>query len=109
MRARLTAAVVIMHAIALGLSIPVLNNVVGSDSTGIPSTYLWVCFGLLILSGGVTRKSWGIYFGSIVEVVALAVSWSFVELLVLNVIFAALWIWAVKIGTKIDKDRNEAN
>ncbi len=105
MRSRLTAAVAIMHAISLGLAIPVLNSVLGAKSDSIPSSYLWTCFVLLILTSGVTRKSWGIYFGSVTELIVLLVTLPFTELLILNVIFAGLWGWAVWIGTKIDRDR----
>jgi hypothetical protein len=105
MRARLTAAVAIMQAISLGLSIPVLNSVLGAKMELFPRSYLWACFAFLILASGVTRKSWGIYFGSAIEIVVLLVSLRFTELLILNVIFAGLWAWAVWIGTKIDRDR----
>ena len=106
MRARLTSAVAVMHAICLGLSIPVWNSVFGDRTDSLPTSFLWAAFVFLFLTSGVTRKSWGIYFGSALEVFVLVLTWRFTELLILNIVFAALWFWAVRIGTKIDSDRN---
>ncbi len=98
-----------MHAICLGLSIPVWNSVFGANRDALPTAMLWAAFVLFFLTSGITRKSWGIYFGTALEVFVLVLTWRFTELLLLNMIFAALWVWAVRIGTKIDSDRNASS
>lgn len=106
MRARLTAAVLIMQAISIGLAIPVWTKVLGAKVDVLPPYLLWGSVLLLVLTSGVTRKSWGVNFGHIVQVFVLISSWQLFELFILNIVFAALWYQAVRIGTKIDKDRN---
>lgn len=109
MRARLTSVVLIMQAISVGLAIPVWLNVLAADKENVSTTGLWISIALLIVASGLTRKSWGIYFGHLVEAFVLFASLQLIELLVLNAIFVGLWIMAVRIGTKIEKAQREFN
>lgn len=106
MRARLTAVVLIMQAISVGLAIPVFLNVLGADKE-ISTTGLWISILLLVVASGLTRKNWGIYFGHAVQAFVLFASLQLIELLVLNAVFVGLWIMAVRIGTKIEKAQSE--
>lgn len=106
MRARLTSVVLIMQAISVGLAIPVFLNVLSSDKD-VSTTGLWISILLLVVASGLTRKSWGIYFGHGVQAFVLFASLQLTELLVLNAVFVGLWIMAVRIGTKIEKAQSE--
>ena len=104
MQRRLCAAILLLEAIAFGLSTPVLVSVAGVDT----ATALWVGLGLTVaclLVSGLLRYPWAYWLGWAVQVAALAVGFVVATMFFLGAVFLALWATAYFLGRKIEVER----
>jgi len=103
MQQRLCAAILLLEAIAFGLSTPVLTSVEGVGTSG-----LWIGLGLTVaclVVAGLLRYPWGLWLGWVVQVAALAVGFVVTAMFFLGAIFLALWATAFFLGRKIEVER----
>ncbi len=107
MRRRLCAAILVLQAITVGLTSPVLITVIGvSVSTG-----LWIGLGLAgacVVVAGLLRANWAYGLGWLLQVVAIALGFLVTAMFVLGAIFLALWATSYFMGGKIDRERAAA-
>ena len=104
MQRRLCAAILLLEAIAFGLSTPVLVSVAGVGT----ATALWVGLGLTVaclLVSGLLRYPWAYWLGWAVQVAALAVGFVVATMFFLGAVFLALWATAYFLGRKIEIER----
>jgi hypothetical protein len=104
MQRRLCAAILLLEAIAFGLSTPVLASLTDVST----ATALWVGLGLTIaclLVAGLLRFAWAYWLGWGVQVAALAVGFVVATMFFLGAIFTALWATAYFLGRKIETER----
>lgn len=98
------AAILVLQAIVLGLTTPVLISVVEVDVT------LAVVVGvglavLCVLTAGMLRKPWAYGVGWAIQVASLALGFLITAMFALGVIFGSLWAGAVVLGNRIAADR----
>lgn len=60
---------------------------------------------LLVLASGALRSEWGYRIGSVLQVVVVATALVLPVMLGIGVLFAGLWVAALVIGTKIERER----
>lgn len=104
MQRRLCMAILLLEAIALGLTTPVLITV-SSVSKG---TSFGIGLGLLVaclVVSGMLRRRWGYWLGWAIQVAAIALGFEITAMLVLGIIFAVLWGTACFLGAKIERER----
>jgi hypothetical protein len=105
MQRRLCASILLLEAIAFGLSAPVLTTVEDVGATG-----LWLGVGLAVaclLVAGLLRFTWAYWLGWAVQVVAVAFGFVVSTMFFLGAIFMALWATAYVLGRKIEVERAE--
>jgi len=103
MQRRLCAAILLLEAIAFGLSAPVLTSVEDVGTTG-----LWIGLGLSVaclLVAGLLRFAWAYWLGWAVQVAAVAVGFVAPTMFFVGAIFLALWATAYVLGRKIEVER----
>lgn len=91
-----------------------LALLVASGTGSIASQWTSVIVGLvlaavLIASIGVLRRPWGAWWGSIMQVVVVAIGFWVPMMFIVGGIFAVLWFFAVKLGTRVDRLRADAS
>ena len=104
MQRRLCAAILLLEAIAFGLSTPVLASVAGVGT----ATALWVGLGLTLaclLVAGLLRFSWAYWLGWALQVAAIAVGFVVATMFFLGAVFLVLWATAYFLGRKIETER----
>ena len=100
------AAMLVLQAVALGLTTPVLISVAGDD---VP-TALWVGLGLTllcILTAGLLRRPWAYLLGWAIQVATIGLGFVIPMMFLLGAIFASLWAGAYFLGAKIDVEKAE--
>lgn len=106
MQRRLCAAILLLEAIAFGLSTPVLISVAGVGTT----TALVIGLGLSVaclLAAGLLRFGWAFWLGWAVQVAAIAVGFRVATMFLLGAVFLALWATAYLLGRRIETDREQ--
>jgi hypothetical protein len=101
---RLCAAILLLEAIVLGLSTPVLISVESVDR----ATALWTGLGLAVaclLVSGLLRFRWAYAVGWALQVAAVALGLEVPTMFFLGAIFVALWATAYFLGAKIERER----
>lgn len=104
MQRRLCSAILLLEAIVLGLSTPVLISVESVDT----ARALWIGLGLTaacLVTAGLLRRSWAYWLGWGIQVAAILLGFQVTAMFALGLIFLALWITAVRLGRMIDRDR----
>jgi hypothetical protein len=104
MQRRLCSAILLLEAIVLGLSTPVMISVESIDQ----ARALWIGIGLTVaclLLAGMLRKPWAYSLGWAIQVAAVGLGFLVTAMFVLGAIFLLLWLAAVRIGRLIDTDR----
>jgi uncharacterized membrane protein len=104
MRRRLCSAILLLQAVVLGLTTPVL---VQGDALSTAHALI-IGLGLsvaCILVAGMLRKRWAYGLGWAIQVGALALGAFTAVMIVLGVIFGALWFTAYRLGSTIDRDK----
>lgn len=102
----LCATMLLLEAIVLGLTTPVL---IGVEAIAV-GTALAVGLGLalacLVVAASL-RHTWAYAAGWVIQVAALALGAVVPAMIVLGVGFTALWAGAVALGGKVDRERAE--
>lgn len=104
MQRRLCAAILLLEAIAFGLSTPVLTSVRDVAT----ATGLWIGLGLAVaclVVSGLLRFPWAYWLGWAVQAVAIAVGFVVTTMFFIGAIFLALWATAYVLGRKIEVER----
>jgi Protein of unknown function (DUF4233) len=104
MQRRLCASILLLEAIVLGLSTPVLVLVADVGTT----TSLVIGLGLTVaclVVAGTLRLAWAYWLGWAVQVAAIAVGFVVPTMFFLGAIFLALWATAYVLGRKIETER----
>jgi hypothetical protein len=107
MQRRLCSAILLLEAVVLGLSTPVLISVESVDT----SRALWTGLGLTVaclLVAGLLRHRWAYALGWAIQVAALLLGFLTGAMFALGAIFLVLWLTAVRLGGTIDRDRAAA-
>ena len=107
MQRRLCSAILLLEAVVLGLTTPVMISVESVDK----SQALWIGLGLTVaclLVAGMLRKPWAYGVGWAIQVAAVGLGLLVTAMYVLGAIFLLLWYAAVRIGRLIDTDRAAA-
>ena len=107
MQRRLCSAILLLQAVVLGLSTPVMISVESIDQ----AQALWIGLGLTVaclLVSGLLRKPWAYGLGWAIQVAAIGLGFLVTAMFVLGAIFLLLWLAAVRIGRLIDTDRAAA-
>ena len=102
----LAATILALEAVVLGLTTPVLIGV-AEVPVGLA---LAIGLGLAvacIVAAGMLRRTWAYGLGWAIQVVALGLGLVVGEMIVLGIVFTALWAGAVFLGGKIDRERAE--
>lgn len=105
-RRSMCAAMLVLQAVALGLTTPVLISVAG---VGTP-TALWVGLGLTvacILTAGLLRREWAYLLGWAIQVASIGLGFVIPMMFFLGAIFASLWAGAYFLGRRIDLEKAE--
>jgi hypothetical protein len=97
----LATAVLVFEWIVLALAIPVAVN-----TSGVAATQAWIVFGaasaLIVTALGLMRTSAGVPVGWGVQALALAAGLAVPLLAILAVLFAALYLAAIRLGGRVD-------
>ena len=104
MQRRLCAAILLLEAVAFGLSTPVLTSV---EDVG-TGTGLGIGLGLAVaclLVAGLLRFPWAYWLGWAVQVAAILLGFVVSTMFFLGAIFMALWATAYVLGRKIEVER----
>jgi hypothetical protein len=107
MKRRLCAAILLLEAIALGLTTPVLISVASVDT----GTALWLGLGLCVaclVVAGLLRMAWAYALGWAIQVAAVALGVEVSAMYVLGGIFLLLWGTAYFLGRRIETERSVA-
>lgn len=76
-----------------------------------PSSSVWVAAGaimaLCVVAAGLVRNRAGYALGWAAQVVILAASFAVPTMVVIGVVFAALWVVGQRLGGRIDRERAE--
>lgn len=102
---RLVAVVLVGEAFVFFFAALVAWAFRRDEASGAATTYLVLgCLlaVLCFLTSGLLRKPWGVTLGWLLQVAALATSFVVPSMLVLAVIFLALWVLALVQGDKMD-------
>lgn len=104
MQRRLCSAILLLEAVVIGLSTPVLISVESVDT----ARALWIGVGLAVaclVTAGLLRQTWAYWLGWAIQIAAIALGFEVTAMFALGAIFLALWITAVRLGRLIDRDR----
>lgn len=104
MQRRLCATILLLEAVVLGLSTPVLISVESVDT----AQALWIGLGLTaacVVTAGLLRRPWGYHLGWAIQVAAILLGFEVGAMFALGAIFLLLWLTAVRLGRTIDRDR----
>jgi len=104
MQRRLCSAILLLEAVVLGLSTPVLISVESVDT----ARALWIGLGLTVaclVTAGLLRRAWAYWLGWAIQGAAVALGFEVGAMFALGAIFLVLWITAVRLGRTIDRDR----
>jgi hypothetical protein len=102
----LCAAILVLEAVVLALTTPVLIAVAGVGEARALATGLGLAAACLV-TAGLLRWRWAYVAGWAVQVAAVALGLLVPMMVVLGVLFAALWAGAYLLGRKIDGERAE--
>jgi Protein of unknown function (DUF4233) len=107
MKRRLCAAILLLEAIALGLTTPVLISVASVDT----GTALWLGLGLCVaclVVAGLLRMAWAYLLGWAIQLAAIGLGTEVPAMYALGGIFLLLWGAAYLLGGRIETERAAA-
>lgn len=102
---RLASAVVVLQAIVSALAIPLLLAL--GDSSADLRLVVAATIALLFAPAFFRRKV-GRWIGWLVEVLSVIAAIGLPTLLGLNLVFVVMWWYALRLGDRIDRDRQAA-
>ncbi|WP_088317162.1 DUF4233 domain-containing protein [Kineosporia sp. R_H_3] len=82
----------------------------GAAATGGDTRALVVCAVLALaclLGSGLLRRPWGYVLGSVLQAAVLATGFWVPAMFFLGAVFAALWVTALRVGARIERERAE--
>jgi hypothetical protein len=103
-RRMMCATILALQCIVLGLATPVLITVEDLSKPLALSLGLGLAAAALVIAG-LLRAEWGYYLGFVLQATTLALGIVTPAMIVLGVIFGALWTTAYFLGKKIEADR----
>jgi hypothetical protein len=105
MQRRLCATILLLETIVLGLTTPVLVSVNHVGTATALATGLGLAGACLVVAG-LLRFRWAYLLGWAIQAAALALGVQIGAMVVLGMIFLALWATAYLMGAKIDRERS---
>jgi peptidoglycan biosynthesis protein MviN/MurJ (putative lipid II flippase) len=106
-RRGMAAAILVLQGITLGLTTPVMISL-GHISTGVAVTVgVGLCL-ICILLSGMLRRKWAYGAGWLVQVASLVLAIWVHMMLVLGIVFLALWWGAMALASKIEREKAAA-
>ena len=103
---QLSATMLALQAVVLGLTTPVMISVAGVPA----GTALAVGLGLAVacvVAAGMLRRPWAYSLGWLIQVASIVLGVVVPIMFVLGAVFLALWAGAYFVGAKIDRERAE--
>jgi hypothetical protein len=100
------AAMLVLQAVVLGLTTPVMISVAG---VGV-ATALWIGLGLTVacvVTSGMLRRRWAFVVGWAIQAASIALGLIIPMMFLLGAIFGALWAGAYFLGQKVDREKAE--
>lgn len=77
----------------------------------LPASTVWAVGGGLavacVVVAGVVRRPGGLVVGTLLQVVVLAGGFWLPALFLMGAVFAALWLWLLRVGRRIDRETRE--
>lgn len=106
MQRRLCAAILSLEAIVLGLTTLVMLPLTKISTGTALAVGLGLCAACIVVAG-LARYPWALVLGWLIQVAAIAMGYLIGAMLVLGVVFLALWATAYFLGARIERDRAE--
>lgn len=106
-RRSLCATVLLVEAITLGLTTPVMITLADVPKGTALSIGLGLAAGCIVVAG-LLRAEWAYWLGHAIQVAAIGLGFVVPLMFVLGPIFAVLWGTAYGVGRKIERERAEA-
>ena len=106
-RRSLCATVLLVEAITLGLTTPVMITIADVQKGTALSIGLGLAVACLMIAG-LLRAEWGYWLGHAIQVAAVGLGFVVPLMFALGPIFALLWGTAYGVGRKIERERAEA-
>jgi uncharacterized membrane protein len=106
-RRSLCATVLLVEAITLGLTTPVMITLADVPKATALSIGLGLAAGCIVIAG-LLRAEWAYWLGHAIQVAAIGLGFVVPLMFVLGPIFAVLWGTAYGVGRKIERERAEA-
>lgn len=106
-RRSLCATVLLVEAITLGLTTPVMITLADVPKGTALSIGLGLAAGCIVVAG-LLRAEWAYWLGHAIQVAAIGLGFVVLLMFVLGPIFAVLWGTAYGVGRKIERERAEA-
>lgn len=104
MRTRLAAMVLVFEAITCGLAIPVAAQVSDADAAARALAALAI---VAVLAAGVLRRPGGFAIGWLLQAGLLSTCWLVPAFAFVAVPFVTLWWFCLRIGGRIDREREQ--
>jgi hypothetical protein len=104
MKRRLCSAILVLEAVVLGLTTPVLISVASVDTAPALSIGLGLALACLV-TAGLLRFRWAYSLGWAIQGAAIVLGFVVGAMFALGVIFLLLWLTAFRLGGTIDSDR----
>jgi hypothetical protein len=104
---RLCATTLTLEAVMLALTAPVLIAIAEVETAVALSVGLGLAL-LAVVAAGALRSPVGYLLGHLVQVGALALGFLLLSMVVLGLVFTALWATSYLLGRRIDLDRAAA-
>ena len=105
-RRSLCAAMLVLQAVVLGLSTPVMISVAGVPAGPAVAVGLGLT-AASVVTAGLLRHGWAFAVGWVVQVASLALGFVVPTMFLLGALFAGLWAGAYLLGGKVDRERAE--
>lgn len=98
------AATLFLEAVAIALATPVMISVEGVDAGRALGAGLGLA-AVAVLTAGLLRRPWAYWLGHLVQVGAIALGLLVPAMVVVGVMFTALWVTAYLLGRRIEADK----
>lgn len=96
----LLRAVLLFEAIVVALAVPVAVNVSGDGGPAVAIAL--TAAALALIAAGTLRRRWGVWCGWLAQAAILAIALAIPAMIILGLVFTALWTWSVVLGRRIE-------
>lgn len=101
-----TSTILVLEAVVVGFAAVVAHGL----DLATPGVR-WAVFGgtglSLLIAAGLVRRPWGVVVGSVLQVAVLVLGVAIPMMFFVGGIFVVLWVVAVRLGQRIDRERAE--